>query len=132
MNNRKAYKILFLDDDQFILQMYGVKFAQTEHELKFASSADEAMKILKDGFKPDALVFDVIMPEVQGFDFVSEAKKEGLLKDVVTIALTNQGELEDYNRAEQLHVDEYIIKANHIPSEVVAMIEYSINKNKEN
>ncbi len=128
----KQYKILFIDDDQFILEMYSVKFAQTKHEVRFASSAEEAINILKDGFEPDAVVFDVIMPGTQGFDMVSQIKTENLAKEAVFIALTNQSEPEDYKRAEDLHIDEYIIKANHIPSEVVALIEAGIDKNKSN
>ena len=126
----KQYKILFVDDDQFILEMYSVKFAQTKHEVRFASSAEEAISILKNGFVPDAIVFDVIMPQTQGFDMISQIKAENLAKGAVLIALTNQSEVEDYERAENLHVHEYIIKANHIPSEVLALIEASIDKIK--
>ncbi len=130
MSDKKSYKILFLDDDPFILDMYGTKFAQTDHEIKFAASADDAKQILKDGFNPDAIVFDVIMPGTQGFDFVSDIKKEGLAGDAALIALTNQNEVEDYDRAEDLQVDEYIVKANYIPSEVVLMIENTIKKKR--
>ena len=128
--NINQYKILFLDDDRFILDMYSTKFASTKHEVRFASSADEAERILKDGFKPDAIVFDLIMPGKQGFDFVSDIKKEHWDEGAVLIALTNQNEYEDYERAENLHLDEYIVKANHIPSEVIAIIENTI-KNKK-
>ena len=127
----KKYKILFLDDDPFILDMYSTKFASTEHDVYFVPSADEAKKVLKSGFKPDAIVFDLIMPGTQGFDFVSDIKKENLDEGAVLIALTNQNEYEDYERAENLHVDEYIVKANYIPSEVIAIIENTI-KNKKN
>ncbi len=127
----KALKILFLDDDPFILDMYGTKFAQTNHDVRFASTADDAIKILKEGFQPDAIVFDLIMPGTQGFDFVAQIKEESLVGGTALIALTNQNEIEDYDRAEALHVDEYIVKANHIPSEVVAIIENTV-KNKQN
>jgi len=131
-DNAKSYKILFLDDDQFILEMYSVKFANTKHEVRFASSADEAKKILEEGFEPDAIVFDLIMPGVQGFDFIADIKKDALAKNAALVALTNQGEVEDYDRADKLHIDAYIIKANHIPTEVVALIENAIEKKKQN
>ncbi len=130
----KAYKILFLDDDQFIREMYSVKFSQTNHEVQFAASAEEALQILKEGFVPDALVFDVIMPGMQGFDFLEEAYKQKLIdrNKTVIIALTNQSEKSDYDRARSLLVDEYIVKANYIPSEVVSLIESVIEKFKSN
>ncbi len=130
MNDRQ-YKILFVDDDAFVVEMYAVKFSDTKHEVRFANSADEALQVLEGGFKPDAIVFDVMMPGMLGFDFIAEVKRRGLSDGAVLIALTNQGEMEDYNRAEDLHIDEYIIKANHIPSEVVAIIEDRISKYKQ-
>ncbi len=126
----KSIKILFLDDDPFILDMYGTKFAQTDHTVRFASSADTAIKILQEGFKPDAIVFDLIMPGTQGFDFIADIKEKDLAGTAALIALTNQNEVEDYDRAEALHIDEYIVKANHIPSEVLAIIENTV-KNKQ-
>ena len=129
MDNNKSYKILFVDDDIFIQEMYGIKFAQTNHDIKFAKSADEAEKILKEGFVPDVIVFDVIMPGVQGFDFIENIKEKGLIDFHPTlIALTNQNEATDYDRAKAVGVHEYLVKANHIPSEVVALIESAVEK----
>lgn len=131
MDNEK-YKILFVDDDELVLDMYAVKFNQSNHDVRFASSADLAENILKEGFKPDALVFDVIMPGVQGFDMLEKFKKEGLIDaNTVLIALTNQNEDTDYKRAESLGVHEYMVKANHVPSEVLSIIEATIKKNKK-
>ena len=125
------YKILFIDDDSFIQEMYSVKFGQAGFDAKFASDVDSAIKILEEGFKPDAAVFDLIMPGKSGFDFIQIGKTKKLLDDVVLIVLSNQSEKEDFKRAEELGAHEYIIKANHIPSEVVTMIDAAIKKNKE-
>ena len=128
----KSYKILFVDDDELVLDMYAVKFNQSPHTVQFANSADSARKILQDGFKPDAVVFDVMMPGTQGFDMIEQFKNEGLIDDkTVLIALTNQNEDTDYKRAEKLGVHEYMVKAAHIPSEVLSIIETTIQKFKD-
>ena len=125
------HKVLFIDDDSFIQEMYSVKFAQAGLEARFASDVDSAIKILEEGFKPDAAVFDLIMPGKSGFDFIQEGKSKNLLDGVVLIVLSNQSEKEDFKRAQELGASEYIVKANHIPSEVVGIIEASIKKHKD-
>ncbi len=128
----RKIKILFVDDDSFIREMYAVKFSQDDElDVEFADGAESAIKILKEGLKPDAIVFDLIMPSVDGFSMVEQIKKENLAQGAVFIALTNQGEKADYLRAKELGIDQYIVKANHIPSEVVALIKSTL-KNKNN
>ena len=115
-------KVLFVDDDELILEMYGVKFSQSNFEVRFAKDAEQAKNVLREGFKPDLIVVDIIMPGKSGLDFIQEAKEEGLLSDAKLVVLSNQGEKEDLTRAKELGVDKYIIKANYIPSEVVAIL----------
>ena len=122
-------KVLFVDDDELILEMYGVKFSQSNFEVKFAKDADQAKEVLRDGFNPDLIVVDIIMPGKSGLDFIKEAKEEGLIGSAKVVILSNQGEKEDFAKAKELGVDEYIIKANYIPSEVVAILNNLINKN---
>ncbi len=126
----KSYKILFLDDDEFIRDMYSVKFAQTKHDVHFASNTEEALDMVRKNDDFDAIVFDIIMPAMNGIDFVRKLREEKLAINSAIIALTNQEEIEDKARAKELAVSTYIIKANHIPSEVVALIEDSIEKFK--
>lgn len=128
----KKYKVLFIDDDAFIQEMYSVKFSQAGFDAKFASDVDAAIKILEEGFKPDVAVFDLIMPGKSGFDFMREGKSKNLLDDVVLIVLSNQSEKEDFKVAQELGASEYIIKANHIPSEVVDIILSTVKKHKNN
>ena len=132
MNDNKI-KILFVDDDSFIREMYAVKFSQDDElDVEFADGAESAIKMLKEGLKPDAIVFDLIMPAMDGFSMVEQIKKENLAQGAVFVALTNQGEKSDYSRAKELGIDQYIVKANHIPSEVVALIKNSLKKSKDN
>jgi len=121
-------KILFIDDDVFIQEMYSVKFSQAGFDARFASDVASAIKLLEEGFKPDVMVFDLIMPGESGFDFMQQVKQKDLINGASLIVLSNQSEKEDFQRAKELGAEEYIIKANHIPSEVVAIIDSVIKK----
>ncbi len=126
----QSKKVLFVDDDKFLLDMYALKFSKAGAEVKTADSTDVAMKLLRDGYTPDILLVDIIMPGMDGLDMVQAIRKESLAPKAVIVMLTNQGSPEDVARAKALSVDGYIVKATTIPSEVLAEVE-KISKNKK-
>ncbi len=116
-------KVLFVDDDKFLLDMYALKFSKAGYEVKTADSTEAAMKLVKDGYVPDVMLVDIIMPGMDGLEFISEVRKQNLAANAVVIFLTNQGESDDINKARKLSADGYIVKATTIPSEVLAQVE---------
>jgi CheY-like chemotaxis protein len=124
-------KILIIDDDKFLLNMYSLKFEKNGFEVKVAQSADEAFGVLKEGFKPTVLLMDLIMPVIDGFEMYETIKRDNLADGAVAIMLTNQGLAADINRAKELGVHGYIVKATTIPSEVVEEVIQICNKNKK-
>ncbi len=113
------YKILIVDDDKFLLDMYSTKFSQSGFEVISATDGTDAIGKLKNGFEPDVLITDILMPSMDGFEFVETLKKERLAKKSKIVILSNKGEKADIDRGVKLGVDGYIIKASSIPSEVV-------------
>jgi len=119
----KPIKILFVDDDKFLLDMYALKFSKNNFEVHATQSTEEALKILREGMNPDILLLDVVMPGMDGVELLSILRTEKLIKNTVVIMLTNQGLPDDIGRAKTLNVDGYIIKATTIPSEVLAEVQ---------
>ncbi|MBI4065663.1 response regulator [Candidatus Kaiserbacteria bacterium] len=117
-----AYRIYLVDDDRFLLDLYSVKFKNAGHEVVAFGGGEELLTALrkKDSVAPDAILLDLIMPGISGFDALETIRKEHLAKDAKIIILSNQGHDSDIERAKQLSVSGYIIKASAIPSEVLA------------
>ena len=114
-----TYKIYLVDDDRFLLDMYAVKFKAAGHEVTAFQSGMEALDTLRKGTIPDAILLDVVMPEIDGFGVLEAIRKEELgAGKMKVIILSNQGQPADLERAKAMHVDGYIIKASAIPSEV--------------
>jgi two-component system OmpR family response regulator len=111
--------ILLVDDDKFLLDMYSVKFKESGFEIEVAVGAEEALKKITDGFKPDAILLDLVMPGLDGFGFLEKVRKDNLIGGAAVLMLTNQGQESDIERARTLGADGYIVKASSIPSEVV-------------
>jgi DNA-binding response OmpR family regulator len=116
-------KILLVDDDKFLLDMYAIKFSKAGYEVKTADSTEGGLKLIRDGYIPNVMLCDIVMPGMDGLDLVGAIRKENLAPGAVTIMLTNQGSSDDISRAKKLGVDGYIVKATTIPSEVLAEVE---------
>jgi len=117
--NDKKNKILIVDDDAFLLGMYSMKFEKNGFEVKSSTNGSDAIDILKNGYKPDVLIFDLIMPTMDGFNFYENIKKEKLVTGSISVILSNQNTTADVNRAKELGINSFIVKATTIPSEVV-------------
>ncbi|KKW47632.1 hypothetical protein A3C21_03385 [Candidatus Kaiserbacteria bacterium RIFCSPHIGHO2_02_FULL_59_21] len=122
--------VLLMDDDKFLVDMYSMKFEASGYRMQACLSVAEALEALRAGFRADAIVFDLVMPEHDGFFFLQALLKERLTRGAALIALTNQGEDPEKAKAESLGVDRYIVKASMIPSEVVAAVGEEIAKKK--
>lgn len=114
------YHIYLVDDDRFLLDLYAVKFKNAGHEVTVFNGGEELISALRKGGAtiPDAILLDVIMPGMNGFETLEVLRKENLAKDSKVIFLSNQGQSSDIERAKELSANGYIIKASAIPSEV--------------
>jgi CheY-like chemotaxis protein len=112
-------KILLVDDDQLLHDMYSMKFKKNGFEVKTASGGEEAIQIIKNGYIPDVLVTDLMMPVMDGFGIFEAIKKENLAPNVIAIMLTNKGLSEEISKAKSEGFNGYIVKATTIPAGVV-------------
>ena len=122
MTDAKKYKVLIVDDDEFLLNMYSIKFAKSGLEVHTSHSGDDALRRLKEGLIPDAMIIDIVMPSMVGFELLERIRKEKLASQAVVLFLTNQGQSTDVDHAKSLGAQGYIVKASTIPSEVLAEV----------
>ncbi len=121
------YRLYLVDDDRFLLDMYAVKFKAAGHEVTAFSGGEDVLAALRENPVPDAILLDIVMPGLDGFQVLEAIKSEQLAKGAKVIVLSNQGQESDTEKAKALGASGYIIKASAIPSEVfsetIAIIE---------
>lgn len=116
-----AKKILIVEDETILIEMYRDKFVQAGFEVVLAYSAEEAFKILQKEI-PDLILLDILLPRENGVSFLARIKKNPKLSSIQVMAFSNYDDPETKKQAFKLGVKDYLIKTNYIPSEIVAKI----------
>ena len=114
-------KILLVDDDVFLRDMYATKFGELGHTVTTAETGELALEMLGTGAF-DVILLDMIMPGMNGVELLKKIDALKLSPLPKCIVLSNQGGKEEIEAAEQAGAVGYIIKAELIPSEVVAQV----------
>jgi CheY-like chemotaxis protein len=121
-------KVFVIDDDAFLLDMYALKFSQKGFSVTTSGGTLEALEKLRAGYVPEIIVVDLVMPAMDGFEFLETVKNESLAQGALVIILSNLGQQEDIDRGLALGAAGYIIKASATPSEVVEKVQEVLQK----
>ena len=116
-------KLLLVDDDAFLRDMYALKFSETGHEVDAVDSGMAALAKLEQTQDFDLIITDVIMPGMNGVELLQAISDKYPNIKAKRIVLSNQGQDEDIREATEAGAVGYIIKAESIPSDVVKKVE---------
>ncbi|MCA9364838.1 MAG: response regulator [Candidatus Moranbacteria bacterium] len=114
-------KILLVEDDNFIVDIYQKKLGEVGYQVTVANNGQEAIDALKKE-KPDVMLLDLVMPYMDGFEVLEAMKKEGMTDEISVILLTNLSQKEDVEKGMESGAKDYLIKSHFTPSEVVEKI----------
>ena len=121
-------KLLLIDDDAFLRDMYAMKFTEGGYEVAVADGATAALRAIEKTPDFDVILLDMIMPGMSGVELIKAIKQNFPDLGAKCIVLSNQGQSEDIDEATKAGAIGYIIKAEAIPSDVVKKVEKLINK----
>lgn len=119
-------KVLIIDDDPFIADMYVLKFKDERFDVIASRDGRDGLKKIKE-FRPDVVVLDLVMPDMDGFGVLETLRKEGGQQPKILV-LSNLGQKEDVERGMSLGASDYAVKAHFTPSEVVERVRALLQK----
>jgi len=117
MTNKKI-KVLIVEDEEMLVNMYISKFEKEGFEPMKASNGKTGLELAQKE-NPNIILLDVIMPEMDGFMVLKELKSDAKTKNIPVIMLTNLGQDEDIKKGNELGAKDYLVKANLTPAQVV-------------
>ena len=119
MSDKK--KILLVEDDMFIRDIYQVKFTQEGFDVISAENGIEALEKLEQEI-PDIILLDIIMPKMDGMETLEKIRANEKWKKIPIIMLTNISEKDKVEEGTSLDISGYLVKSHFTPSEVVGKI----------
>ncbi len=107
--NNKTTRILFIEDDELTIRTIKVFLEQQGFSVAVAEDGERALKMLESEPKPDLILLDLVLPELNGFEVLKIIRRKMGLKTPVII-LSNLGRDEDIKRGLELGANDYLVK----------------------
>ena len=130
IEEKKEYKIMIVDDDDFLVNMYATKFCLSGVSVDACNSGKALLEKLHAGAKPDIILLDIVMSDMNGIETLKKIRQEKLVEGVPVIMLTNQNDQKEINESKELGVSVYIVKSAATPLEVVNEVMSIIKKSQ--
>lgn len=109
----KAATILIVEDDPFLLtglkELLEVHQSKYQLEVLIAGNGRDGLRVLE-RHRPDLIISDVMMPVMDGYEFLRQVRQQTDLLQIPFIFLTARGELSDIHQGLRSGVEQYIPK----------------------
>lgn len=145
MNNDQVKKILLVDDDKAIAELYEMAFDQrSEYELVVAYSSKDGKRIATEN-GISLILLDLVFPKEEGladeegapikirtytgYELLKKLKEDEKTKNIPVVILTNLADgHEDEAKARQLGAIDYLVKSKNLPRQVIDKIDQILGK----
>ncbi len=122
-------KVLLIDDESAILEMYKVKLEQEGYAVLTALNGEDGIDMAKKE-RPDIILLDIIMPRLNGFDVLKMLKEASETKTIPVFMTTNLPEHMSGEKARQLGAVNYLVKAEYEPGMMADVLKRYLDQNK--
>lgn len=119
--------IAIVEDDAAISQMYTIKFEAEGYQVQSAENGKLGLELVE-RMRPDIVLLDLMMPEMNGDQVLSEIRKTEWGRELKVIILTNMGEQEAPEILKSLNVSAFIVKADMTPKQVAELVKSKLGQ----
>lgn len=115
-----TYKILIVEDDMDIAQMYKLKLDKEWFDVEIAEDGFVALSSVVE-FEPDVILLDIMMPSMNWFETLKVIREETSIETKI-IMFSNISSQKHIEKSLKMWADDYLIKSDTTPKEAVAKI----------
>ena len=102
-------KILIVEDEESLLKLESILLTSKGYDVRGFSNGQQALDAIQEE-RPDLVLLDIMLPEIDGFEVCQRIKDNPETKDIPVIMLTAKKSREDMARGEKVGADWYITK----------------------
>ncbi|HLD20445.1 MAG TPA: response regulator [Patescibacteria group bacterium] len=120
-------RIVIAEDDKFLRELASRKLESAGYQLHACIDGAEALKTIIEE-KPDLVLLDVIMPDIDGFEVLKRLREnpDPQVAHIKVIILSNLGQESDMQKGKELNAADYLIKANFTMDEITQKVEAAL------
>jgi two-component system, OmpR family, response regulator RegX3 len=122
-------QILVIEDEKNLVEVLDYNLRQAGYQVLSASLGREGLQLARD-HRPDMVVLDLMLPDVQGTEVCKTLKRDSATRDIPVLMLTAKGEEVDRVVGFELGADDYVTKP-YSPRELVARIRAVLRRGAE-
>lgn len=119
--SREQRRVLVIEDDQFLRDLIVKKLDEEGFVTLQAIDGEEGLRLIGEE-KPDIVLLDLILPGMDGFEILKQAKEDARTSAIPVVILSNLGQKDDIDRGLALGAVDYLIKAHFTPGEIVQKV----------
>lgn len=123
--NGQKKKILLVEDEMALSAVYRSRLELEGFDVREVHNGEDALSATVE-YRPDLILLDAMMPKISGFDVLDILRNTPETANVRIIMLTALSQPKDKERAENLGVDDYLVKSQVVISDVVSRIKYHL------
>ena len=125
-----ASRILLVDDNDTVRTLLKISLKKEGYELFEARDGIEGFE-KANKVEPDLIISDILMPNMDGFEFCRKIREESSIKNVPFIFLSSLAEISTESRGYRTGVDDYLVKSDIKKEELVNKIEELLKKSSK-
>lgn len=118
-------RILLVEDDTALADVYQARLELEGFDIKQVNNGEDALSSAID-FKPDLVLLDAMMPKISGFDVLDILRNTPETTNIKVVMLTALSQPKDKERAENLGVDDYLVKSQVVIGDVVDRVKHHL------
>ena len=119
-------KILIVEDEEFLSDMYKIKFMQAGYVTIVAPDGQEGFELATKE-QPDLILLDLVMPKLNGFEVLEKLRQQASTRNIKVFILSNLGQSDEINHGLKAGADGYFIKANLTPGQLLEKVNAIFN-----
>lgn len=119
-------KILLVEDDIALAAVYKSRLELEDFDTKEVHNGEDALAAAKE-YKPDLILLDAMMPKISGFDVLDILRNTPETAAIKVIMLTALSQAKDKERAEELGVNDYLVKSQVVIGDVVDRVKHHLS-----
>ncbi|MEI6378844.1 MAG: response regulator [Candidatus Falkowbacteria bacterium] len=126
----KKLKVLIIEDEPMIAEMYKLQFSLDGYEVVLAKDGEEGLKAVAKE-KPDLILLDIIMPNVDGYEVLRKIRANKETAQLLVCIVSNLEQIKEVKEGLSAGADYYFTKSKYTPGELLNLVNQAVASRKK-